>query len=95
MLFLHFGQKFSAIQDALLRRLYDDDLNVVLSVLNIKNMAEILSSSLLTEALHCVLQRCIQILLSSEHAVTVLLFVCFCILSALSYTVQMIGYLGS
>lgn len=64
-------QKFYAIQDALLRRLYDDDLNVVLAVLNLKNLAEVLSSPLLTEALHYVLQRCIQILLSSEHAATI------------------------
>lgn len=69
MFFLLFVQKFYAIQDALLRRFYDDDLNVVLAVLNLKNLAEILSSPLLIEALRYVLQRCIQILLSSEHAV--------------------------
>ncbi|KAK6117849.1 hypothetical protein DH2020_048412 [Rehmannia glutinosa] len=55
--------KFDAIQDALVRRLYDDDLNVVLTVLSLKNLPEILSSSLLTEALEYVLQRCIEILL--------------------------------
>ena len=66
-----FCQKFYAIQDALLRRLHDDDLNVVLAVLNLKNVAAILSSPLLTEALQNVLQRCIQILLSSKHTVNV------------------------
>ncbi|KAK6121966.1 hypothetical protein DH2020_044289 [Rehmannia glutinosa] len=60
------SKKFDAIQDALVRRLYDDDLNVVLTVLSLKNLPEILSSSLLTEALEYVLQRCIEILLPSE-----------------------------
>ncbi|XP_047967896.1 uncharacterized protein At3g06530 [Salvia hispanica] len=62
------SKKFYAIQDALLRRLHDDDLNVVLAVLNLKNVAAILSSPLLTEALQNVLQRCIQILLSSSSS---------------------------
>ncbi|KAI3471008.1 hypothetical protein Pfo_027671 [Paulownia fortunei] len=60
------SKKFDAIQDALFRRLYDDDLNVVLAVLNLKNLSEILSSPLLVEALQYVLQRCVEILLSSS-----------------------------
>ncbi|GER49927.1 ARM repeat superfamily protein [Striga asiatica] len=60
------SKKFDAIQDTLIRRLYDDDLNVVLAVLELKNLPEILSSPLLVEALQHVLQRCIEILLSSS-----------------------------
>ncbi|KAL1565211.1 hypothetical protein AAHA92_07455 [Salvia divinorum] len=67
------SKKFYAIQDALLRRLYDDDLNVVLAVLNLKNLAAILSSPPLTEAIQNVLQRCIQILLSSSSSASSLL----------------------
>ncbi|XP_042063624.1 uncharacterized protein At3g06530-like [Salvia splendens] len=62
------SKKFYAIQDALLRRLYDDDLNVVLAVLNLKNVAAILSSPPLIEVLQNALQRCIQILLSSSSS---------------------------
>ncbi|KAL6531214.1 hypothetical protein OROHE_014283 [Orobanche hederae] len=59
------SKKFDAIQDALIRRLYDDDLNVVLAVLNLKNLYQILNSPHLMEALQYVLRRCIEILLSS------------------------------
>ncbi|KAL8520276.1 hypothetical protein ACS0TY_010994 [Phlomoides rotata] len=64
------SKKFYAIQDGLLRRLYDDDVNVVLAVLNLKNLAEIITSPLLIEALQYMLQRCIQILLSSSSTST-------------------------
>ncbi|KAK4436389.1 hypothetical protein Salat_0802600 [Sesamum alatum] len=60
------SKKFDAIQDALLRRLYDDDLNVVLAVLELKNLSEILSSAHLTEAVKYVLQRCTETLLSGS-----------------------------
>ncbi|KAL2550105.1 Uncharacterized protein Fot_11635 [Forsythia ovata] len=60
------SKKFVAIQDAILRQLYDDDLNVVLAVLNLKSLSEIISSSLLIEALQHVIQRCNEILLSSS-----------------------------
>ncbi|KAL3650395.1 hypothetical protein CASFOL_006798 [Castilleja foliolosa] len=60
------SKKFDAIQDALIRRLCDDDLNVVLAVLNLKNLPELLNSSLLMKALQNVLHRCIDILLSSS-----------------------------
>ncbi|KAK4480629.1 hypothetical protein RD792_013707 [Penstemon davidsonii] len=60
------SKKFDAIQDAILRRLYDEDLNVVLAVLNLKNLTEILSSPLLIEAIQHVLQRCDEILLSGS-----------------------------
>ncbi|CAI9771819.1 unnamed protein product [Fraxinus pennsylvanica] len=60
------SKKFVAIQDAILRQLYDDDLSVVLAVLNLKNLSEIISSSLLIEALQHVLQRCSEILLASS-----------------------------
>ncbi|KAL3837868.1 hypothetical protein ACJIZ3_022459 [Penstemon smallii] len=59
------SKKFDAIQDAILRRLYDEDLNVVLAVLNLKNLTQILSSPLLIEAIQHVLQRCNEILLSA------------------------------
>ncbi|KAL7147600.1 hypothetical protein ABFS83_06G118300 [Erythranthe nasuta] len=62
--------KFAAIQDALLRRLYDDDLNVVLAVLNLKNLSDILTSPSLIEAIHNVLQRCVELLLSSSSTNT-------------------------
>ncbi|GFP80107.1 uncharacterized protein at3g06530 [Phtheirospermum japonicum] len=45
------SKKFDAIQDALIRRLCDDDLNVVLAVLNLKNLSELLNSPLLMKAL--------------------------------------------
>ncbi|KAL6526925.1 hypothetical protein OROGR_016015 [Orobanche gracilis] len=64
------SKKFDAIQDALIRRLYDDDLNVVLAVLNLKNLYQILNSPHLIHALQYVLQRCIEILLSSSLANT-------------------------
>ncbi|KAL0382271.1 UNVERIFIED_CONTAM: hypothetical protein Scaly_0514400 [Sesamum calycinum] len=60
------SKKFGAIQDALFRRLYDDDLNVVLAVLELKNLSEILSSAHLIEAVKYVLQRCIETLLSGS-----------------------------
>ncbi|KAL8051037.1 hypothetical protein ABFS82_06G118900 [Erythranthe guttata] len=62
--------KFAAIQDALLRRLYDDDLNVVLAVLNLKNLSDILTAPSLIEAIHNVLQRCVELLLSSSSTNT-------------------------
>lgn len=65
-------KKFDAIQEALLHRLSDDDISVVLAVLNLKNLSEILSSPLLIEALQSVLQRCIDILLSSSSTNPVL-----------------------
>ncbi|PIN11747.1 hypothetical protein CDL12_15648 [Handroanthus impetiginosus] len=64
------SKKFDAIQDALIRRLYDDDLNVVLAVLNLKDLSEVLSSPLLIEALQHVLHRCLKSLLSSPSANT-------------------------
>lgn len=65
-------KKFDAIQEAILHRLSDDDINVVLAALNLKNLSEILSLPLLIEALQSVLQRCIDILLSSSSTNPVL-----------------------
>ncbi|XP_022898537.1 uncharacterized protein At3g06530-like isoform X1 [Olea europaea var. sylvestris] len=65
ILFLYF-QKFVATQDPILRQLYDDGLNVILAILNIKKLSEIISSSLVIEALQHVLQRFSEILLSSS-----------------------------
>ncbi|XP_051122807.1 uncharacterized protein At3g06530 [Andrographis paniculata] len=59
------SKKFDAIRDALIRRIYDEDLNVVLAVLNLKSMPEILDSSNLSEALQHLLKRCTDVLLSS------------------------------
>ncbi|XP_075484364.1 uncharacterized protein At3g06530 isoform X1 [Primulina tabacum] len=65
-------KKFDAIQEAILHRLSDDDISVVLAALNLKNLSEIISLPLLIEALQSVLQRCIDILLSSSSTNPVL-----------------------
>ncbi|XP_073126244.1 uncharacterized protein At3g06530 isoform X2 [Henckelia pumila] len=59
-------KKFDAIQAAILHRLSDDDINVVLAALSLKNLSEIINPPLLIEALQSVLRRCIDILLSSS-----------------------------
>lgn len=59
-------QTFDTIQDAISRRLYDDDLSVVKAVLNVEALSEIVNPSFLLDAVQNVLQRCIGLLTSSE-----------------------------
>lgn len=54
------SQRFSTMQDAVLRRLQDDDLSVVQAALKLDRLSELLDSSSLLDALHKVLQRCIS-----------------------------------
>ncbi|CAI9091980.1 OLC1v1027104C1 [Oldenlandia corymbosa var. corymbosa] len=56
---------FDVIQDALLRRLMDDDLTVIQAALNVQCLDEIISLSALLDILESVLDRCISILMSS------------------------------
>lgn len=58
-------QRFGTIQDAILRRLYDEDLTVVQAALNLEALPEIISAPLRIDAFKNVLQRCIAILASS------------------------------
>ncbi|XP_059305011.1 uncharacterized protein At3g06530 isoform X3 [Lycium ferocissimum] len=57
-------QKFGTIQDAILRRLCDEDLTVVQAALNLEELPEIISAPLRIDAFRNVLQRCIKILSS-------------------------------
>lgn len=59
-------QRFVTIQDAVLRRLRDDDLSVVQAALNLDRLSEFINSSSLLDALQDVLQRCISNLTSRE-----------------------------
>ncbi|MCD7468760.1 hypothetical protein HAX54_007198 [Datura stramonium] len=58
------SQKFGTIQDAILRRLCDEDLTVVQAALNLEALPEIISAPLRIDAFRNVLQRCIKILSS-------------------------------
>lgn len=58
------SQRFVTIQDAVLRRLRDDDLSVVQAALNLDRLSEFINSSSLLDALQDVLQRCISNLTS-------------------------------
>ncbi|KAJ8537126.1 hypothetical protein K7X08_035527 [Anisodus acutangulus] len=58
------SQRFGTIQDAVLRRLYDEDLTVVQAALNLEALPEIISTPLRIDAVRNVLQRCIKILSS-------------------------------
>ncbi|PHT52471.1 hypothetical protein CQW23_06933 [Capsicum baccatum] len=58
------SQRFGTIQDAILRRLGDEDLTVVQAALNLEALPEIISAPLCMDAFRNVLQRCIKILSS-------------------------------
>ncbi|EPS73231.1 hypothetical protein M569_01522 [Genlisea aurea] len=60
------SKKFDDIQDALVRRLYDEKLNVVLAVLSLDNLRDIIDASLLVEPIQHVLHKCTEILISSS-----------------------------
>ena len=59
-------QILESIQDAILRRLHDDDLTVVQAALTLNILDDIINPSALLDALENVLHRCIGILTSSE-----------------------------
>lgn len=59
-------QRLVAIQDAVLRRLCDDDLTVVQAALTINRLDDCIRPLALVDALENVLQRCLGIILSSE-----------------------------
>ncbi|KAM7494654.1 hypothetical protein LguiB_029263 [Lonicera macranthoides] len=58
------SQRLVTIKEAVLRRLRDDDLSVVLAALKMERLSEFVSSSFLLDALENVLQRCTSLLLS-------------------------------
>ncbi|KAM3340540.1 putative protein isoform X3 [Capsicum galapagoense] len=58
------SQRFGTIQDAILRRLGDEDLTVVQAALSLEALPEIISAPLCMDAFRNVLQRCIKILSS-------------------------------
>jgi U3 small nucleolar RNA-associated protein 10 len=58
-------QRLTTIKEALLRRLCDDDLSVIQAALQLENLSQFVTSSLLN-TLENVLQRCITLLLSGE-----------------------------
>lgn len=62
------------MQDAVLRRLQDDDLSVVQAALKLNRLSDLLNSSSLLDALHKVLQRCISNLMTRECAPTCILY---------------------
>ncbi|CAL5366770.1 unnamed protein product [Camellia sinensis] len=59
------SKRFVTMQDAILRRLHDDDLTVVQAALTLNRLNDIVCPSALLDALENVLQRCVDILMSS------------------------------
>ncbi|KAL8153527.1 hypothetical protein V2J09_011287 [Rumex salicifolius] len=57
-------QRFSSIQDAVLRRLYDDDLDVIKAALSLDRLSELIGSVKLLEVLQDVLKKSTDMLLS-------------------------------
>ncbi|XP_024990164.1 uncharacterized protein At3g06530 isoform X2 [Cynara cardunculus var. scolymus] len=66
------SQKIQTVHDALLRRLYDDDLSVVQAVLSMGRLSEFLQSKDLFDGLQIVFKRCISILISKASDNTTL-----------------------
>ncbi|KAK6794238.1 hypothetical protein RDI58_007691 [Solanum bulbocastanum] len=65
------SQRFGTIQDAILRRLCDEDITVVQAALNLEALPEIISAPLRIDAFRNVLQRCIKLLSSgASHGVS-------------------------
>lgn len=58
------SQRFGTIQDAILRRLCDEDLTVVQAALNLEALREIINAPLRIDAFRNVLSRCIKLLSS-------------------------------
>ncbi|GAB4854073.1 hypothetical protein Ancab_022655 [Ancistrocladus abbreviatus] len=56
------SERLASIQEAILRRLHDDDLSVVQAAVSLHRLSELISSTQLFEALQNVLQRCTRIL---------------------------------
>ena len=61
-------QMFDIVQDAVLRRLQDDDLAVIQAALNVQSLDHMISPSILLGTIQSVLSRCIKILLMGECA---------------------------
>ncbi|KAK2994684.1 hypothetical protein RJ640_026163 [Escallonia rubra] len=58
------SQRLVTIQDAVLRRLYDEDLSVVQAALKLNGLPKLISSSQRIDVVRHVLQRCISVLVS-------------------------------
>ncbi|XP_076957841.1 uncharacterized protein At3g06530-like [Bidens hawaiensis] len=58
------SQKLQTVNDALLRRLYDDDLSVVQAVLSMSRLSEFINHLDLLDGLQKVLKRCTNIVIS-------------------------------
>ena len=83
---LFFFQKFQTVHDALLRRLYDDDLSVVQAVLSMGRLSAFIEHSDLLDAIQKVLKRCSNILISGTFPVTLsLLYFCSFVLASASW----------
>lgn len=54
------------IQDAILRRLHDEDLIVIQATLSLEGLSEMINDSRFLDALQHVLHRCTDILLSGK-----------------------------
>lgn len=61
------SQQLITFKDAMLRGLRDDDLSVVQAALSLNRLSEIITPHCFLDAIYDVLQRCITILLSSDH----------------------------
>ncbi|KAI3778087.1 hypothetical protein L2E82_07103 [Cichorium intybus] len=60
------SQKLQTVHDALLRRLYDDDLSVVQAALSMGRLSEFIQHKDLLDGLQKVFKRCIDILISKS-----------------------------
>ncbi|KAK9059672.1 hypothetical protein SSX86_020376 [Deinandra increscens subsp. villosa] len=65
------SQKLQTVNDALLRRLYDEDLSVVQAVLSMSRLSEFINHSDLLDGLQKVLKRCTDILILRSDDTTV------------------------
>ncbi|XP_023757327.1 uncharacterized protein At3g06530 [Lactuca sativa] len=66
------SQKLQTVNDALLRRLYDDDLSVVQAALSMGRLSEFIKNTDLLDGLQKVFKRCINILVSKASSDTTL-----------------------
>ncbi|XP_043697574.1 uncharacterized protein At3g06530-like [Telopea speciosissima] len=61
------SRRLETIQEALLRRLHDDDLSVVQAALALSGLCDVIETPHLLEAFRDILQRCIHILFTGEY----------------------------
>lgn len=59
-------QNLINVQEAMLRRLHDDDLTVVQAVLSLDGLSGIVNPSRLLQVFQDILSRCVNILIRSE-----------------------------